>query len=203
MRKICLLVLIIAGLYSACKKEATKNAAISKDSVISVDKDSSKLVFKLPDTVLSNYNASFTAWFSYKTQHHNAYTYTITADYVEPSNFVTITTKVQNGLVASRDYSAYDYIIDTIHNTFTRDTTAKWHEQGNTLNTHTEAGQPMTLDDIYLKAKTVWLNVDPSKNTIYFETKNAGLISQCGSFLNGCQDNCFLGIQNISSITTP
>ena len=79
MRKICLLVLIIVSLCSACKKEATKNVVKPKDSVISVDKDSSKAVFKLPDTVLSNYNTSYAIWLSYNQQHNNSYTYTIKA----------------------------------------------------------------------------------------------------------------------------
>jgi hypothetical protein len=202
MRKVCLLLLIIACLYSACKKEAAKNIIKPKDSVISVDHDTLKVTFNIPDTTLSKYNSSYTAWLSYKQQHNNSYTYTINSVYVEPSNNVSITTRVQDGVVVARDYIAFVYVAGP-QTTARKDTTEQWHEQGVTLNTHPDGGQAMTLDDIYLKAKTMWLNVDPAKNAIYFETKNGGLISECGSYPNGCQDNCFLGVQNISPITTP
>jgi len=203
MKKACLLLLVIIGLYPACKKDATKSVVKVKDTVIAVNHDTSKVIFKIPDTVLSNYNKSYNSWLSYKQQCNNSYSFIMKAAYVEPSIFTIITSKVQNGVVTARDFSAYHFIIDTVHNTATADTTLKWHEEGNTLNTHQEAGLAMTLDDIYQMAKSTWLNVDPSKHTFYFETKNSGLISECGSYLNGCQDNCFYGIQNISSITSP
>jgi hypothetical protein len=69
------------------------------------------------------------------------------------------------------------------------------------LNTHSdEGGALMTLDDIYAKANNVWLKADPKLNYIYFETKNAGLISTCGYFPKDCQDDCFVGV-HISSIS--
>ena len=197
--------LIFIGLILliACKKEAVKNAVKIKDSVVSNNNiDTSKSIFKLPDSIALNYNNSYSAWLSYKAKNNNSYVYTINQTYVEPSNNVTITTRVENGKVIARDYSAYYYLIDTVHNTAKRDTTAKWHEEGITLNTHPEAGNVMTLDDIYVKAKSTWLNADPVKNDIYFETKNGGLISEAGHYPKGCQDNCFIGIQQLSSITS-
>jgi hypothetical protein len=197
--------LILIGLIFliACKKEAVKNAVKMQDSVVSNNNnDTSKSIFKLPDSIALNYNNSYSAWLSYKAKNNNSYVYTINQTYVEPSNNMTITTRVENGKVIARDYSAYYYLIDTVHNTAKRDTTAKWHEEGITLNTHPEAGNVMTLDDIYVKAKSTWLNADPVKNDIYFETKNGGLISEAGHYPKGCQDNCFIGIQQLSSITS-
>src|ERR1700744_488728 len=193
--KLCL-VFIGLILLIACNKEAVKNTVKIQDSTVSSNnKDTSKSIFKSPDSIISNYNNSYNAWVSYKQKSNNSYVYTINQVYVEPSNNVTITTKVENGQVVARDYSAYYYLIDTEHNTSKRDTTAKWHEEGVTLNTHPEAGDIMTLDDIYVKAKNTWLNADPLKNDIYFDTKNGGLISEAGHYPKGCQDNCFIGIQ--------
>jgi hypothetical protein len=197
--------LIFIGLFLllACKKEAVKNAGKVQDSVVLINnKDTSKSIFKLPDSIALNYNNSYSAWLSYKAKINNSYVYIINQIYVEPSNNVTITTRVENDKVVARDYSAYYYLLDTIHNTAKRDTTAKWHEERITLNTHPEAGDVMTLDDIYVKAKNMWLDADPAKNDIYFETKNGGLISEAGHYPKGCQDNCFIGIQHISSITS-
>ncbi|WP_426667576.1 hypothetical protein ACPPVU_16255 [Mucilaginibacter sp. McL0603] len=200
--KLCLILIGLILLIS-CKKEMVKNAVKIQDSVVSNnDKDTSKSIFKIPDSITSNYNNSYSAWLSYKMKINNSYAYTINQIYVEPSNNVTVTTSVENGKVVARDYSAYYYLIDTVHNTAKRDTTAKWHEEGITLNTHPEAGDVMTLDDIYVKAKNSWLNADPLKNDIYFEIKNRGLISEVGYYPKGCQDNCFIGIQQISSITS-
>ncbi len=134
--------LILTGLILliACKKEALKNAVKMQDSVVSNNnKDTSKSIFKIPDSIISNYNNSYSAWLSYKAKINNSYVYTINQIYVEPSNNVTITIRVENGKVVARDYSAYYYLIDTVHNTAKRDTTAKWHEEEITLNTHPES----------------------------------------------------------------
>ena len=57
---------------------------------------------------------------------------------------------------------------------------------------------PLTFDQIYEKARTEWL-VKRENATTYFEAENNGLISKCGYVDDGCQDDCFIGIQ-ISSI---
>lgn len=71
--------------------------------MINVDHDTSKVSFKIPDIILSNYSSSYAAWLTYKQQHNNSYTYTINSTYVEPSDNVSISTKVQNGVVVARD----------------------------------------------------------------------------------------------------
>src|SRR6202000_893147 len=114
--KLCL-VFIGLILLIACNKEAVKNTVKIHDSTISSNnRDTSKNIFKLPDSIALNYNNSYNAWLSYKQKANNSYVYTINQIYVEPSNNMTIITKVQNGKVVSRDYSAYYYLIDTVHN---------------------------------------------------------------------------------------
>jgi hypothetical protein len=57
----------------------------------------------------------------------------------------------------------------------------------------------LTLDQIYELAKNDLL-LKRADVSISFESKNSGLISAAGYVQNGCQDDCFRGI-NIKSIS--
>ncbi len=76
----------------------------------------------------------------------------------------------------------------------------EWSEEEGDLgkSVETPASSLMTLDEVYDKAKNVWLRKRENAKVI-FETKNNGLISSCGYINDGCQDDCFSGI-GISSI---
>ncbi|UTA66847.1 hypothetical protein [Emticicia sp. 21SJ11W-3] len=75
-----------------------------------------------------------------------------------------------------------------------------WSETGSNLGAHknTSAADLITLDDVYAKAETQWL-LKRKGVSVYFEAKNSGMISSCGFVNDGCQDDCFIGI-NISEI---
>ncbi|WP_184549138.1 hypothetical protein [Mucilaginibacter sp. FT3.2] len=144
------------------------------------------------------YDASYKAWLSYKNRVNNSYSYTTT--YGSWVGFgVTITTGVNNGKIVSRSY----IMIQSRNNgTNKADTVGTWHEDATTINTHpNDASEALTVDDIYLKARTEWLNVDAKSNDIIFEAKNNGLISSCGYIPHNCADDCFRGI-TITAITT-
>lgn len=66
------------------------------------------------------------------------------------------------------------------------------------INTHQNGAAALTLDEIYVNAKSDWL-IKRKNTTNYFESKNDGLISQCGYVEKNCMDDCFVGI-TISSI---
>ncbi|MDB5013317.1 MAG: hypothetical protein JWQ25_1519 [Daejeonella sp.] len=78
--------------------------------------------------------------------------------------------------------------------TFVHQTVTSWTEDKSTLNSHQEGTGAFTLDVIYDAAKTNWLKADRSKNDVYFEAKNDGLISRCGYSPHGCADDCFFGV---------
>lgn len=201
MRNVVLSFILLAFLLASCKKEAAKNKSKKQDSTVLVTTGTSGN-FTLPDTVLTKYNNSYNTWLDFRQKSSNSYVFVMRSDYAEPQFHTIITTKVLNGSVISRDFLSITFVPDPPNQQAKADTTVQWHEESATLNTHAEAGQPMTLDYIYNQAKSDWLNVDPSRNTLYFDAKNQGLISICGHFPNGCQDNCFVGIQNITSITS-
>lgn len=96
-------------------------------------------------------------------------------------------------MVTARDYTFYTQTPGTGISTITK----TWSETVVTLNTHGqyEGAEILTLDEVYAKAKSVWLSADKNSNSIYFETDSKGLISSCGFVPKGCQDDCFNGIR--------
>jgi hypothetical protein len=202
MRNVAVPLILVVVLFASCKKEIAHSTTKKQDSTVSVVTDTTKNNYTLPDTVLTKYNDSYNAWLDFKQKTDNSYVFVMRFDYSEPQFHTIITTKVQNGMVTSRDFLSITYVPDPPNQQAKGDTTAKWHEDGATLGTHPEGGPLMTIDYIYTHAKSDWLNVDPAKNALYFEAKNQGLISECGHFPFGCADNCFTGIQNIASITS-
>jgi hypothetical protein len=145
----------------------------------------------------SDFNKSYKAWAAYKASVHNSYSYTQSQGSVFGYGSET-KIGVSNGKVISRNFIAVQLRRDSSNKT---DTITRWHEEKSSLNTHDNQGaELLTLDDIYMKASTIWLKGDKKANDIYFEAKNNGMISNCGFVPKGCQDDCFTGI-SITSIT--
>ena len=144
------------------------------------------------DALTSDYNTSYSKFLAFKRSASKGYTYTaITSSFFSFETETKIT--VINGLITARDFVSYRYITDAVNNTQKKEIVNQWHEASNELNSHTGAWF-LTLDEVYKKAKTEWLTADPKKNTIYFESKNDGMISEAGYVPIGCQDDCFWGI---------
>jgi PKD repeat protein len=171
MKNLHLLTIALLLLVTACKKEN-----IAKQS---------------------EYDASYKAWISFKNSSKNSYSYTTTfGSWVGFG--VTIKVAVSNGKIVSRDYVKIQSRND---GTNKADTVKTWHEDAATINSHpNDAADALTIDDIYLKARTEWLKADAATNDIIFEAKNHGLISDCGYVLRNCADDCFRGI-SITAIT--
>ncbi len=171
MRKIFILVLCLAVFFSACKKDAAT----------------------------TDFDKSYANWLSFKKSQNNSYSFTaVTDSWVLFDTETKIT--VVNGAITARDFVAYQYHQSQGADTLTKVTVDQWHEDKTNLNSHTDSQWLLTLEDVYAKAKADWLSMDAHKNTIYFETKNNGMISTAGYYPNGCQDDCFTGI-SISSIS--
>jgi PKD repeat protein len=146
----------------------------------------------------SEYDASYKAWINFKSSSKNSYSYTMVyGSWVGIG--VTIKVAVNNGKIVSRDYIKLQSRNDGTNKV---DTVRNWHEEAATINTHpNDAADALTMDDIYLKARTEWLKVDAKANDIIFEAKNNGIISDCGYVPNNCADDCFRGI-TITAVTT-
>ncbi len=151
------------------------------------------------DAITSDYDKSYVAWLNFKSSSHNSYTYTACSGSVFGGYYVETKFTVQNGTIAMREFQSGNYKPNTHDLIITK----TWTENRSSLNTHGNEGHELlTLDQIYSKAKTVWLKADLKQNDIYFESKNNDLISLAGFVPKGCQDDCFNGIiiKNINTL---
>lgn len=147
------------------------------------------------------FEKSYKAWLSFKQTNNNTYTYTVNWGSWTGYGFETVL-KVTSGVVVNRQFTAYKLVYPVAGGAPTKETVKTWFEAGATVNTHAKndgAAKAINLDEIYEKAKNIWLKADKKENDIYFEANNNGLISNCGYVPKGCQDDCFTGI-SITSI---
>lgn len=133
---------------------------------------------------------SYSVLSDFKKETNNSYKYTTT--YQSWIGFAWETTIfVSNGNVIERHFK---YLNTGELSNDTPQQELEWTETGSDIGNHTNIGSdPLTLDEIYTKAKQYWL-VKRKNSKTHFETKNNGLISTCGYVENGCQDDCFIGI---------
>lgn len=142
----------------------------------------------------NEFDKSFKAWTDFKSASNNSYRYTTVT--VSWTGYATETTiSVLNGKVIARSYIARGRKADQT----TVVVLEQWEEDVNTLNTHANGASLLTLDQIYELAKNDLL-LKRADVSISFESKNSGLISAAGYVQDGCQDDCFRGI-NIKSIS--
>jgi hypothetical protein len=139
------------------------------------------------------YQESYRSWLGFKESSGNSYRYTVYFGSWAGSTSQTVIT-VKSGKVTRRSYELK--IPDQNSNVLILRN--KWEEDETTLNTNGYGAAAVTLDAIYEKAKTDWLQ-ERKDATPYLETKNNGMISSCGYSLKNCNDDCFVGI-NITLI---
>ena len=119
------------------------------------------------------YNESYRKFLKFKKQTDNTYSYT--QKYSDWDGYSQTTVlKIRKGKVAERAFESYQFRAEE------KKLLESWVEKEITLNTHESGAPARTLDEVYALAKSEWLKVDKKHNTIYFETKNNGLISTCG-----------------------
>ena len=141
----------------------------------------------------SDFQESYKTWQSFKSSSNNSYRYKVYfGSWTGYSEETMIT--VKDGKVIERSYKS------TMRDYQSNQVTVReeWIEDSKSLNTHTNGHSTITLDEVYEKAKTVWL-VKRQDGEASFETKNNGMISAAGFVPAGCQDDCFNGI-HITSI---
>ncbi|WP_316819022.1 hypothetical protein [Pedobacter nyackensis] len=136
----------------------------------------------------NDYDKSYKAWQAFKASSNNSYRYkTYFGSWVGYSGETTIT--VKDGKVVGRSYIGKK----REHPSNELVVYEEWTEDATNLNSHVLGDNIWTLDEIYEKAKTVWLVKNKEAKTS-LETKNNGMISACGFVPNNCADDCFRGI---------
>jgi predicted ATP-binding protein involved in virulence len=139
----------------------------------------------------NDFENSQNAWFNFKESSNNSYKYVVSKGSVFTPYGWETTITVSNGVIIQRNFK-YTGNTEEIP-----DDELEWTENENEINSQEHedslAAEALTLDDIYLKAEQDWL-LKRKNATSYFESKNNGLISTCGYVVNGCMDDCFVGI---------
>lgn len=176
----------------------------------------------------NDFEKSRKAWLEFKEVNDNSYRYVVTAGSWAGFSWRTTIT-VENGEITRRDfqYNAFndvfmpqqgwdeEKLLEMLKDAGLtaqeyREQTGleledlmdmlEWTEEALEVGTreNTSAAIPRTLDEVYDKAQNDWLQKRSGAKTS-FEANNDGLISSCGYWMDGCQDDCFIGI-NIASI---
>lgn len=145
----------------------------------------------------NDFEKSHKVWLNFKDLSADSYKYTVIgSSWVGFSWETTIT--VSDGKIIQRHFK---YITPDDLGDIPEEE-VEWIETGQEVGSHqNQAAEALTLDDIYAKAKNDWLIKRKNAKT-YFETGNNGIISTCGYVINGCMDDCFIGIhiKNIKSL---
>ena len=128
------------------------------------------------DMFKEDYEMSYQTWLKFKASNNNSYKYEV----VEMTGQTVIT--VENGEITQRSFK---------YATNSEEEVNAWVETGDEIGIHEYAAAPLTLDQIYEKARTEWLIKKNNTNT-YFEINNNNLISLCGYMDNWGN---FYGIQ--------
>jgi len=134
---------------------------------------------------LPDYNSSLEEWNMLKDQNNNSYTYTVSTSSWTGFGTNTVLT-IQNGVVISRVFEAYQ-LDETKGSTIITDS---YFETSETLNTNENGFATRTIDDLYDTCIEDYLSVNKKDNTIFFETDDTGIISQCGFVPDDCADDC-------------
>ena len=175
----------------------------------------------------NDFDKSRKAWLEFKEASDNSYRYVVTAGSWAGFSWRTTIT-VENGEITQRDFQTMSFnhvimpqegwdeekLLKMLEDSGLtaeeyREQTGleledlmdmlEWTEEDHEVGTreNTSAAAPRTLDEVYDKAQNDWLQKRSGAN-ISFEANNNGLISSCGYWMDGCQDDCFIGINIIS-----
>ncbi len=68
-------------------------------------------------------------------------------------------------------------------------------ETGEEIGSHSEGFDPLLIDELYETCISEYLRVNTGENDVYFNTNEAGIISNCGFVEKGCVDDCFIGFR--------
>lgn len=171
------------------------------------------------DGVNGKLQDSYNLWKSKSAENNHTYAYTVIGGTWAGASWST-TIHVENGEIVKRKfyYTSHSNIpmpengwgeesiglilknygvnsLEDFKEMMGRELSLEWEESGADLGTHTDtpAAQLLTLDQVYEKAGSEWLNKGKGFKT-YLETEHAGLLSLCGYVPDNCADDCFVGI---------
>lgn len=192
----------LGSLLFSCKTQAPKSVETTSQSenVENQSKNNTTSQPKPPKPLPENiaypneFVKSQQAWLAFKSSTENSYKYVITDASWSGLRWETTIT-VEKGAITKRSFQ-YTSTKGLPENISAEE--REWTEEENEIGAHENGAEPLTLDEVYAKARAEWL-LKRENTEFFFETKNNGLISTCGYVLKNCADDCFRGI-NIKKI---
>jgi hypothetical protein len=140
-----------------------------------------------------SYNDSKTIWEELKVQNNETYSYT--ASFISWTGVGSRTTiTVKDGVVSKREYLYFEQILNEESQLVEKEIES-YTETGVEIGSHSEGFDPLLIDELYQTCLSDYLNINKADNEIYFNTDEAGIISNCGFVEKGCVDDCFSGFR--------
>ena len=140
-----------------------------------------------------SYSDSKTMWKEVKAQNEETYSYTVS--FSSWSGFGSRTTiTVKDGLVSKRKYLYFEQVLNE-ESELEEVEIESYTETGEEIGSHSEGFDPLLIDELYQTCLSDYLNINKADNEIYFNTDEAGIISNCGFVETGCVDDCFRGFR--------
>lgn len=175
----------------------------------------------------ASFEKSFQIWLAFKNSSNNSYVYSTNGGTFAGFSWTT-SIVVNNGAVVERSFEYLEFndiqrpeggwdaatreailtkmnlTPEEFQNRFTNSIQSElsWKETGSKVgkNTFSAASAAWDLDRVYDWARRLVNDQANGQKNIIFEAKNNGMISSCGFWMPGCQDDCFNGLE-IRSIT--
>ncbi|APS39263.1 MULTISPECIES: hypothetical protein [Salegentibacter] len=158
----------------SCSENENNNSAITGESGVS-------------------YNESKKVWSELKNINGNSYSYTIS--FISWSGFGNRTIiSVKDGIISKREYLYYEQTYSD-EGEMVEVEIKSYTETGEEIGSNSEGFDPLLIDELYQTCLSDYLNINKADNEIYFNTDEAGIISNCGFVETGCVDDCFRGFR--------
>ncbi|WP_289021420.1 hypothetical protein [uncultured Salegentibacter sp.] len=140
-----------------------------------------------------NYSNSKDLWKKLKSENEDSYSYTVNS-ISWTGNGSRTHISIKDGTVIRREYTYYKQDRNEDGEPI-EIAIESYIETGEEIGNNAEGFDPLLIDELYETCFSEYLNVNREENTIYFDTDENGIISNCGFVEKGCVDDCFIGFR--------
>ncbi|TDN87566.1 hypothetical protein DET49_11114 [Salegentibacter sp. 24] len=141
----------------------------------------------------TSFSDSKDAWIELKAINGESYRYT--TSFISWSGYGSRTVlSVKDGLISKREYLYFQQTFNE-EGEMIEVEIESYTETGDQIGRNAEGFEPLLIDQLYETCISEYLKVSREQHEVFFNTDQAGLISDCGFFEKGCVDDCFTGFK--------